>query len=121
MEQKLRDACDACHIKKVKCASNGIGACYNCRINSTSCTYSPRDQMGRPTKNNKDTRRKRPTAKPVQPSTKQVPQAPQVPEVDRTFSSTPSLSSGSSTQSSTSLPSNDELDSSMFVNMDFDT
>lgn len=46
--QKYRDACDQCHIRKIKCISDQKGACFGCRHNARRCVFSPRDEMGRP-------------------------------------------------------------------------
>ncbi|OAQ57616.2 fungal zn(2)-Cys(6) binuclear cluster domain-containing protein [Pochonia chlamydosporia 170] len=48
MEVVLREACDNCHRRKTRCISRRHGACANCRDSGQVCTYSPRNQMGRP-------------------------------------------------------------------------
>ena len=46
--QKHRDACDACHYRKIRCPFSGPGACANCQSFGRVCVFSPRDEMGRP-------------------------------------------------------------------------
>ena len=48
MAAVLRDACDACHKRKMRCPPDGVGACLNCRRTGQVCQYSPRCEMGRP-------------------------------------------------------------------------
>lgn len=48
MEPVLREACDTCHRRKMRCPPAGVGACVNCRKSGQVCTYSPRSDMGRP-------------------------------------------------------------------------
>lgn len=50
MEQKHREACDACHDRKIQCPSKGPGACSNCQTTGRICVFSPREEMGRPRK-----------------------------------------------------------------------
>jgi hypothetical protein len=63
MDQKLRQACDTCHARKIKCTSDGSGACAFCKSNRSSCTFSPRDTMGRPRKPSKETKGRRASSK----------------------------------------------------------
>lgn len=44
----LREACDACHRRKMRCPAEGVGACLNCRRTGQVCQSSPRSEMGRP-------------------------------------------------------------------------
>lgn len=48
MESVLRDACDTCHRRKIRCPTEAVGACSNCRKSGQVCVYSPRSEMGRP-------------------------------------------------------------------------
>ncbi|KAI1100337.1 hypothetical protein F4804DRAFT_336348 [Jackrogersella minutella] len=48
METVFREACDACHRRKMRCPHEGVGACANCRRTGQICQFSPRDEMGRP-------------------------------------------------------------------------
>lgn len=43
----LRDVCDACHGRKMRCPSEGVGVCVNCRRTGQVCQFSPRSEMGR--------------------------------------------------------------------------
>ncbi|KAK4118272.1 hypothetical protein N657DRAFT_403505 [Parathielavia appendiculata] len=63
----LRDACDACHRRKMRCPSEGAGACANCRRTGQVCQFSPRSEMGRPRLNNRAGKRdqQRRTGKPA--------------------------------------------------------
>lgn len=55
----LRNACDNCHQRKMRCLSEADGPCMNCKSRGKSCTYSPRSQMGRPLKYKTGSRIKR--------------------------------------------------------------
>ncbi|POR32682.1 Uncharacterized protein TPAR_07103 [Tolypocladium paradoxum] len=48
MSAVLRNACDYCHRRKMRCTSAGGGACAYCRQNGQACTFSLRSHMGRP-------------------------------------------------------------------------
>ncbi|KAM7215802.1 hypothetical protein V8F06_008825 [Rhypophila decipiens] len=54
----LRDACDACHARKTRCPSEGVGACGNCRRTGQVCQFSPRSEMGRPRLGSSSSRRR---------------------------------------------------------------
>ncbi|KAM7204960.1 hypothetical protein V8F33_001201 [Rhypophila sp. PSN 637] len=54
----LRDACDACHARKTRCPSEGVGACGNCRRTGQVCQFSPRSEMGRPKLGSSSSRRR---------------------------------------------------------------
>ena len=48
-EYQIREACDRCHHRKVRCNRNPSASdCVSCQYNGHSCTYSPRSKMGRP-------------------------------------------------------------------------
>ena len=65
--QKHRDACDACHYRKIRCPFTSPGACSNCQRFGRVCAFSPRDEMGRPkrstAKKGREGPRKKSTAK----------------------------------------------------------
>ena len=69
--QKHRDACDACHYRKIRCPFTGPGACTNCQRFGRVCAFSPRDEMGRPkrstAKKGREGPRKKSTAKSSPP------------------------------------------------------
>ncbi|TQW02594.1 fungal zn(2)-Cys(6) binuclear cluster domain-containing protein [Cordyceps javanica] len=64
----LRDACDSCHRRKTRCISRGRGACANCWDGGQVCIYSPRNPMGRPSRQQG---RKRRQEKLISPSNSQ--------------------------------------------------
>ena len=75
--QKHRDACDACHYRKIRCPFAGPGACSNCQSSGRVCVFSPRDEMGRPKKcAPKKGARKRSTTKNSPPKKQEEPEIP---------------------------------------------
>ena len=83
--QKHRDACDACHYRKIRCPFSGPGACSNCQSFGRVCAFSPRDEMGRPKKSTakkgRQASKKKPTAKSSPPTKQDDPDQPlQCPE-----------------------------------------
>ena len=78
--QKHRDACDACHYRKIRCPFTGPGACSNCQSFGRVCAFSPRDEMGRPKKSTAKKGRqgpkKKPTAKSSPPKKQDDPDQP---------------------------------------------
>ncbi len=46
----LREACDSCHRRKTRCISRGHGACASCWDSGQVCIYSPKNPMGRPSR-----------------------------------------------------------------------
>ena len=63
--QKHREACDACHYRKIRCPFTGPGACSNCQSFGRVCAFSPRDEMGRPKKSTAKKGRQGPRKKPM--------------------------------------------------------
>jgi hypothetical protein len=50
LQGRHRVACDECSQRKVRCTSDGPGACHNCILWGEPCTYSPKIPVGRPRK-----------------------------------------------------------------------
>lgn len=47
--QRVRNACEACHERKIKCkTSTSGGPCQSCAANGRSCFFLPRIKAGRP-------------------------------------------------------------------------
>lgn len=45
----VRDACDACHTRKIRCVTpQGGGPCCNCQSKDLACYFLPRYKSGRP-------------------------------------------------------------------------
>ncbi|KAJ5654236.1 hypothetical protein N7490_001239 [Penicillium lividum] len=45
----VRNACDACHKRKIRCImSRSGGSCHNCKSRGLSCYFLPRHKSGRP-------------------------------------------------------------------------
>ena len=78
--QKHRDACDACHYRKIRCPFTGPGACSNCQSFGRVCSFSPRNEMGRPkrstAKKGREGPRRKPTAKSTPPKKQDDPDQP---------------------------------------------
>ncbi len=78
--QKHRDACDACHYRKIRCPFTGPGACSNCQTFGRVCAFSPKDEMGRPkrstAKRSREGPRKKSTAKDSTPKKQDDPDKP---------------------------------------------
>ncbi|EFR04285.1 hypothetical protein MGYG_07294 [Nannizzia gypsea CBS 118893] len=48
-QPNIRNACDACHKRKIRCmVSRNGGPCYNCKSRGLSCYFLPRYRSGRP-------------------------------------------------------------------------
>ncbi|EFW19034.1 conserved hypothetical protein [Coccidioides posadasii str. Silveira] len=48
-QSHVRNACDACHKRKIRCiVSRNGGPCHNCRSRGLSCYFLPRYRSGRP-------------------------------------------------------------------------
>ncbi|KAJ5626330.1 hypothetical protein N7510_002639 [Penicillium lagena] len=43
---RMRSACDACHLSKLRCS--GGSPCANCQLSDQPCAYSPSNRLGRP-------------------------------------------------------------------------
>ena len=85
--QKHRDACDACHYRKIRCPFAGPGACSNCQNSGRVCVFSPRDEMGRPKKctpkKGREGTRKRSSTKNSLPKKQDEPEHPTQPAEDK--------------------------------------
>lgn len=48
-QSHIRNACDACHKRKIRCImSRSGGSCHNCKSRGLSCYFLPRYKSGRP-------------------------------------------------------------------------
>ena len=48
-QSHVRNACDACHKRKIRCImSRSGGSCHNCKSRGLSCYFLPRYKSGRP-------------------------------------------------------------------------
>jgi len=87
--QKHREACDACHNRKIRCPFVGPGACSNCQNTGQVCVFSPRDEMGRPkkcnTKKGREGPRKRPSTKNSLPKKQEDSDQPTQSTNDKTW------------------------------------
>ncbi|KAI1618117.1 hypothetical protein EDD36DRAFT_413809 [Exophiala viscosa] len=45
---QVRDACEECHSRKIKCHTTKAGACRACQNNGRLCFFLPRNKSGRP-------------------------------------------------------------------------
>jgi hypothetical protein len=45
---QVRDACEECHSRKIKCQTTKAGACRACQNNGRLCFFLPRNKSGRP-------------------------------------------------------------------------
>ncbi|RMZ79131.1 hypothetical protein DV738_g3495, partial [Chaetothyriales sp. CBS 135597] len=45
---RVRDACEECHSRKIKCHATIAGACRACQNNGRLCFFLPRNKSGRP-------------------------------------------------------------------------
>jgi ribosomal protein L37AE/L43A len=111
MEQQQtvhRNACDSCHIRKVRCTTNGPGACQNCQDNFRVCTFSPRDEMGRPKKNGNKRKKtsEKTTARQTATTPSKIPMPPQEPTIPSPLSSE---SSSNKAQQDVAMPDGFDL------------
>ncbi|KAL6720036.1 hypothetical protein ACLMJK_001957 [Lecanora helva] len=91
--QKHRDACDACHYRKIRCILTSPGACSNCQNSGRVCAFSPRDEMGRPKKSapkkSRENARKKSASKnpspPIPPKKQDDPDHPLPSTEDKTM------------------------------------
>lgn len=66
-QSHVRDACDACHRRKIRCvASSEGGACHHCQSRGLSCYFLPRHRSGRPRLNQPRYRSGRPRSDQLQ-------------------------------------------------------
>ena len=45
---QVRDACEECHSRKIKCQTTNAGACRSCQKTGRLCFFLPRNKSGRP-------------------------------------------------------------------------